>query len=345
MQRIEKQRLGFTLAVGLLLSGVAVAAEKPIGASVEMAGVVVERNADTFLLQNLAGIETEVRISPTTEVKEKKKNFFRSAVSYSAQDVVPGLRVEVEGHWGPSGAIEAREIRFTQDDLKVARVVDSRMEPVENRLASMENETGRLSGQVEELGIVSQQTRADAKAARDAADKAMANADAAHRRIDDAEGEIGALDRRIDDLADFDEADSAVALFKAGSSKLTEEAMAALDELASGIPNHRSYLIEVRGYASADGNEALNRRLSEQRAAAVMRYLTENKSVPLRHFIAPHGFGENKPVADNTTREGRNQNRRVEVRLLVNRALDRTGQNQAETARGAKPATTEAGGR
>ncbi len=344
MYRFGIQRFGFALAFGLMVSSTGVAGDKPIGANVEMTGVVVERNADTFLLQNLAGIEAQVRISPTTEIKEKKKNFFRSALSYSAQDVKPGLRVEVEGHWGPSGAIEAKEIRFTQDDLKVARVVDSRMEPVENRLTSMENETGRLSGQVEELGMAARQNRADAKAARDAADKAMANADAAHRRIDDAESEIGALDRRIDDLANFDEADTAVAFFKAGSSKLTEEAMAALDALAAEIPGHRSYLLEVRGFASADGNEALNRRLSEQRAAIVMRYLTENKSVPLRHFIAPHGFGENKPVADNATREGRNQNRRVEVRLLVNRALDRTDQDQAETA-GAKRRASEAGGK
>ncbi len=345
MQRFGNQGLVLTLAFGLLLPVTGLAGDKQIGASVEMAGVVVERNADVFLLQNSSGVETEVRISPTTQIKEKKKNFFRSGLSYSTDDVVSGLRLEVEGHWGPSGAIEAREIRFTQDDLKVARVVDSRMTPVENRLTSMENEAGRLSGQVEELGIVSKQTRADAQAARDAADKAMANADAAHRRIDDAESEIGALDRRIDDLADFDEADTAVALFRAGSSKLTEEAMAALDELAAEIPNHRSYLIEVKGFASSDGNEALNRRLSEQRAAAVMRYLSETKSVPLRHFITPHGFGENKPVADNTTREGRNQNRRVEVRLLINRALERSGADQAGTARRIKPKTGEAGGR
>ncbi len=119
----------------------------------------------------------------------------------------------------------------------------------------------------------------------------------------------------------------------------------AADELATEIPNHRSYLIEVKGFASSDGNEALNRRLSEQRAAAVMRYLSETKSVPLRHFITPHGFGENKPVADNTTREGRNQNRRVEVRLLINRALERSGADQAGTARRIKPKTGEAGGR
>ncbi len=45
------------------------------------------------------------------------------------------------------------------------------------------------------------------------------------------------------------------------------------------------------------------------------------QDIPLRRIIQPHGFGTLKPVAENDTREGREQNRRVEVRLLVNKGM------------------------
>ncbi len=303
------------------------AEDHAVGQQVNVKGVVVERNGDTFLLQNLQGTETEVKIASSTKVEERKSNIFRSGVAYSAEDIVTGLRVEVKGNWVESGAIEAREIKFTQDDLKVAKVVDSRLTPVESRLTSVEGTAGQLSGQVEELGIVSQQNRADIKDARQKAEQAMMNGDAAHRRIDETEKEIGALDQRITDLADYEVKDTVVALFDAGSSKLSPEAMESLDSLAEQVHEIRGSLLEVTGYASADGNEEFNRKLSEKRANAVMQYLAENQSIPLRFFVTPHGFGENVPVADNKTRDGRTQNRRVEVRLLVNRGID----NQAKT--------------
>ena len=70
----------------------------------------------------------------------------------------------------------------------------------------------------------------------------------------------------------------------------------------------------MRGFASSDGSESLNDRLSERRADAVMRYLAQHE-IPLRRIVLPFGYGEAMPVADNTTREGRKQNRRVEVTL------------------------------
>ena len=80
-------------------------------------------------------------------------------------------------------------------------------------------------------------------------------------------------------------------------------------------------MIEVAGFASSDGDPALNERLSQRRADAVVRYLTENHAIPLRRLVTPFGFGEKNPVADNATREGRQQNRRVEVKILVNQGL------------------------
>ena len=64
-----------------------------------------------------------------------------------------------------------------------------------------------------------------------------------------------------------------------------------------------------------------NKLLNQHRADAVIQYLVENHQIPLRRIITPYGYGKLNPIADNTTREGRAQNRRVEVKLLVNKGL------------------------
>jgi outer membrane protein OmpA-like peptidoglycan-associated protein len=85
--------------------------------------------------------------------------------------------------------------------------------------------------------------------------------------------------------------------------------------------NAKGYVLEVSGYADSRGSVNLNRALSQRRADAVIRYLVENHQIPLRRIITPYGYGELNPVAAYDTREGREQNRRVEIKLLVNKGL------------------------
>ncbi len=94
---------------------------------------------------------------------------------------------------------------------------------------------------------------------------------------------------------------------------------AALDELAEQAKTEKGYIIEVTGFASSEGSKNLNRILSQRRSEAVVRYLAENQMIPLRRMITPFGYGDVQPVADNTTSAGRQQNRRVEVKILLNR--------------------------
>jgi outer membrane protein OmpA-like peptidoglycan-associated protein len=75
------------------------------------------------------------------------------------------------------------------------------------------------------------------------------------------------------------------------------------------------------GYTDASGSIEANRRLSQRRADAVVRYLVENHNIPIRRIITPYGLGEAQAVADNKSRQGRAQNRRVEVKILVNKGL------------------------
>jgi len=109
--------------------------------------------------------------------------------------------------------------------------------------------------------------------------------------------------------------------FKVGSAVLNAEAKAMLDEIATQAKTEKGFVIEVRGFASADGAENSNRVLSQRRAEVVMRYLAENHDIPLRRIILPFGYGEAMPIADNSSRDGRKQNRRTEVSLLVSKGL------------------------
>lgn len=65
----------------------------------------------------------------------------------------------------------------------------------------------------------------------------------------------------------------------------------------------------------------MNRKLSQNRADEVIRYLVESHNIPLRRIAMTMGYGISQPIADNTVKEGREQNRRVDVKILVNKGL------------------------
>jgi outer membrane protein OmpA-like peptidoglycan-associated protein len=283
-------------------------------------------------MRDFRGSTIEVNLTQNTEVKERKGNPFRAAHSYSSNQLVRGLDIEVQGHGGTSGKLIADKIRLTQDDLRVATAMESRVNPVETRLGETETRLTqseenslRLSGQVSELSAVSNAARGGAKAAQETADSALDSAKTANRTAQTASEGVRTTNERISSLDDFDTATAATVNFKVGSSLLTPEGKRSLDQLADVAKNEKGYVIEVAGFASAEGGEELNRVLSQRRAEVVIRYLAENHSIPLRRFITPFGYGVIRPVADNKTRAGRIQNRRVEVHVMVSKALAQSG--------------------
>lgn len=175
-------------------------------------------------------------------------------------------------------------------------------------MTAAEQNAQRVSGQIDELMAISNAAKGGAKAAQDTADAAVAG--------------VNATNERISSLDDFVVQSTATVNFKVNSAVLSADAKASLDQVAVAAKSLRGYVIEVTGFASAEGSTARNKALSQKRAQAVKEYLIENHDVDLRRFSDSYGFGELKAVADNTTREGREQNRRVEVKLLVSRGLN-----------------------
>lgn len=103
-------------------------------------------------------------------------------------------------------------------------------------------------------------------------------------------------------------------LFDTGESTLRPAAAAALEQLAALIREHPELPIEIEGHTDSVGTLAYNETLSRDRAASVMRWLAANGDVPA-HRMTTRGFGPARPVAPNNSAEGRQRNRRVEVRL------------------------------
>jgi outer membrane protein OmpA-like peptidoglycan-associated protein len=299
----------------------------PVGQKMHIEGVVVDQENEKLFMRDTGGGVYIINLAGA-ELKEKRSNPFRGARKYTKADLLQGLQVDVKGAGDASGAIAASEVRFKSDDFKLAQTMDARVVPVENRLKSTQdqlNETEqnaqRLSGQVRELSAITDIVRDSAKAAQASADGAMTEARGARSSADNANVGVQAANERIASLDSYEAKNVAMISFKAGSAVLAQEEREKLDKFAENAKSEIGFLIEVTGFASSDGDENYNRRLSRNRADSVIQYLAENYSIPLRRFILPMGYGEKQPIADNTTLAGRKENRRVEVRILVSKGL------------------------
>jgi OmpA-OmpF porin, OOP family len=278
------------------------------GQKYKIKGAVVSKDDDqTFVIRDSTGVDTKVVLSPEASIKTKG-GFFGGGDRIASNQIVRGLYMTVEGRGDTTGSLAATKVRFDEDDFKVAQSIDTRVGPAEERLTVAEQNQQRISGQIDELMAISNAARGGAKAAQETADAAVAG--------------VNATNQRISALDDYVVQSTSTVNFRVGSAVLSPEAKASLDEVATSAATLKGYFIEVTGFASADGGTKMNKSLSERRARAVIDYLIETHNVPLRRIGQSYGFGEMQAVADNATREGREQNRRVEVKLMVSRGVN-----------------------
>ncbi len=175
-------------------------------------------------------------------------------------------------------------------------------------------------------------TDADAKAvaagqaaqrAGERADNAQHSADGAQRSAEGAQSTADrglqrsdVIEKNMVAMNKFDMAKSVTVLFTVNQAKLNDDAKAELDDIAKMAEGKDRFVIEVQGFTDKTGSPAINEQLSQARADSVARYLANEHKIPVRS-ITTLGSGYALPVADDKTREGRKQNRRVEVRLFV----------------------------
>ncbi|MFY9555981.1 MAG: OmpA family protein [Blastocatellia bacterium] len=195
--------------------------------------------------------------------------------------------------------------------------VNERATPLESRTGELEETSRRSTQDIGRLGRDIEETRQRTDRAQQQADRAASSAEQANTRVTGVEQTVSDLRTNLDK---YTVQKTVTIQFNAGKSELLPEAMTSLDELASQIKDRNGFLLEIEGFASAEGKSELNERLSQARSEAVRRYMAERHNIPLFR-MSMLGFGTSRPVAGNETKEGREQNRRVEVRLLTNNAV------------------------
>jgi len=265
----------------------------PNGSKLKFKGVVMGREADSFTIRDRNRVDYRVVLTDNTSIKTYG-GFLKIGKKYPVTDILRGLIVEVEGRGDSAGQLVAEKIRFNDSDMRAAVTADTRVTPVE------ENQK-RIAGQIDELYAVAAEARNEAAGANN----------------------------RISELDDYDQQETVAVTFKVNSAVLSPEAKSQLDEFAAKLNGQRAYLIEVAGHTDSTGGEAKNLRLSRDRADAVVQYLAVNHKVPLRRFMTPMGYGKTEAVADNSTASGRSQNRRVEVKMMLNRGISRPATTSA----------------
>lgn len=179
-----------------------------------------------------------------------------------------------------------------------------------------------------QAGIATAQSAANAadqhaQAAGQAADAANQSAREAANRVDTLTGVVATLDnyKQISDVS---------VTFGFDKSVLTADDKAQLDQVASSLDKTRGYILVLTGGTDSVGDAQYNYMLSNRRADTVVTYLATKYIPPHKFYLI--GIGKEDPVADNSTRAGRAENRRVEIKLMSN--MTQTAANQGAPSGG-----------
>lgn len=195
--------------------------------------------------------------------------------------------------------------------------IDERVAPLENRTGELEETSRRNSADIQRLD-------GEVNEARARADKAQVTADAATAKAVDASAKADKVNTRVDKLVENIDAytllKTVTVNFMVNRDLLDDTAISELSALVAELRGKKGYVLDIQGYTDSTGADKKNMALSDRRARAVYQYLAEN-GVPLFRMNLL-GFGKGQPVADNDSREGRAQNRRVEVRVMVTQIRD-----------------------
>jgi OOP family OmpA-OmpF porin len=206
----------------------------------------------------------------------------------------------------------------------------------------VDTKTGELDQRISEVDRNSERGYSEATAKADAADKAAQKADQDAQSADQTANKGVNLatqaDQKIENIDNYQPVKTESVLFGFNRSNLTDDDQQQLQSLTQTLASLKHYAIEVKGFTDKTGSKEYNLELSQRRADAVVRFLTENDQVPLVK-IHVLGFGEDAPAADNKTSDGRKQNRRVEVRIMAAATEQQAAGGVPQAAAGGTPNT------
>jgi OmpA-OmpF porin, OOP family len=294
------------LAVCFLIAASAFSAAQ----NVKVKGMISGRTGETLILNTADGNVTVV-MDDSTKVQQPKGLGLRKK-QVSAAVLIPGLKVSVDGT-GDSSKVTAKTITFDASDLQTAEMIQAGLHPTAEQVAANQK---NIATNQQDIATNQQATATNAKNI-----SANQQATAANKaEIDKNIADIEANTKRFSELGDYELKGQGTVTFKTGSAKIAPEDQARLADLAQKAKDQTGYIIEVQGYADSTGNAAMNTKLSQARAQAVIDYLVQH-GVPIRHITAPGAYGETDPAASNETASGRAENRRVDIKVLINKGI------------------------
>jgi outer membrane protein OmpA-like peptidoglycan-associated protein len=286
------------------------------GERATIAGSIVSRNGDLIRIhENNTSEQTIVAITENTKIKRSKGKFpFYRHTGMDVTAMLPGLTIKVEGVGNADGQLEADTISFTPDEFAID--VAEHQQVIANKSAARNAQ------------FTADESLAVAKEAQSSADRTQASAnevDAEARAVGTiavmSVAAMARINERVSDLDDYKNEFEVDVCSERNKDVLDRTARRDLANLADIAKSLNGYLIEISGYSSNTLSKARDQKLSEERAESVVRYLTQVKNVPMRRILVPIGYGVTHPVASNNDAKGRELNRRVDIKVLVNQAL------------------------
>ncbi|MGA8731835.1 MAG: OmpA family protein [Terracidiphilus sp.] len=316
--RISSQAVSGVLLAGMLSATVVSAQQFTAGDKGKVKGEIVSRNGNEVKVQDAkSGDLAIVLVTDDTYVlRDKGSALLRRQQNMDVTAMVPGLTITVDGVGNASGQLVARKINFSPDDFAIA--VAQQQQIIGNGAAASAAQKTANQG-VTAAGAA--QTSADQ--AQSSASQANATAVAAGSAAAASIGAVQLVNKRVSDLDDYKTVSQAVIYYPTGKSTLDDAGKADLDKLAALALSTDGYLIEIAGYASKPGTKDFNQQLSEDRANTVANYLRNTGNIPIRRIVAPAGYGATHPDAVNEGAKGRELNQRVEVKLIVNKGIQK----------------------
>jgi OOP family OmpA-OmpF porin len=283
------------------------------GDKAEVHGMIIARAGETIVLQTSDGKATVV-LTDDTKTKDNTGLFGLERKELSHAVLIPGLKVSIEGVSDVEGRIAAKTITVDGDDLETAELIQAGLHPTAQQVAA---NVQTLAEHQEKIQTNTVQLAANKEYIENNKQNIATN----KQRIEENIRDIQESTDRFMALSEYDVKGEATLKFKVGSAKISPEDEEQLKQLAQTATNLKGYIVEVMGYADATGSAAMNTKLSEDRAKAVITYLVQQGRVPVRRIVAPGAMGEYGAAAPNETAAGRAENRRVEVKVLVNKGI------------------------
>ena len=283
------------------------------GEKAEVKGMITARTGETLIVKGDAGTTTVVLTDDTT-TKDNKGLFGLDRQQMSNVVLIPGLKVDVDGSSDDQGRVVAKTITVDGDDLETAEMIQSGLHPTAEQV---QKNVQAIAANQQDIAAHQEQLAAQKESIEANQQSIAAN----RQRIQENTSDIEANTNRFMALSEYDVRAQATVNFEVGSSKIAAKDQIELKELANTATRLKGYIIEVTGYADSTGSAAMNTTLSENRAKAVITYLIQQGEVPVRHIVAPGAMGEYGAAAPNETKAGRAENRRVEVKVLVNKGI------------------------